>query len=240
MMSEMVRGMGGEDFDWAAELLERRRQEYVAYSPVFWRPAEDVVAAHARFLRATAEREGAVAVRSDHAFAISAGHDGRCVVDDFAVERADLWSTEGQDVLLAVWSAARSDAQRRLRVVTARRDAPKRQMLVGLGLHVAERWWVKDVATTAEETTWGPVALDGVDALIVPAPPVYDPGGPVCLLGDVESGHAEAAAVAAGRHGAVLAVVQRGSGSSAAPASDPVLEAAGFHNPSEFYEGVPS
>jgi hypothetical protein len=68
---------------------------------------------------------------------------------------------------------------------------------------------------------------------------VYDPGGPVCLLGDVESEHAEAAAVAAGHHGAVLAVVQRGSGASAAPAWDPVLEAAGFHNPSEFYEGEP-
>ena len=73
----------------------------------------------------------------------------------------------------------------------------------------------------------------------MPAPPVYDPGGPVCLLGDIESERAGNAAQAAAGHGAVLAIVQRERFTSAMPERDPTLEAAGFHNPSEFYEGDP-
>ncbi len=232
--------MGNADFDWAADLLDRRRQQYAAYSPVFWRPATNVAAAHADFLRATCVRPGAVALRTDGGFAMSTGNDGRCFVDDFAVEDPDLWATEGRELLLAVWAAARSDDQRTLRAVTARRDEPKRNLLVGLGLEVAARWWVKELDPTGDATTWGPVALGTATALIMPAPPVYDPGGPVCLLGDIPSEQAGAAADAAAPHGAVLAIVQREGAASATAASDPVLEAAGFHNPSEFYEGTPS
>ena len=235
----MARLMGGPDFDWAAELMDRRRRQYADYSPVFWRPANGIVSAHAGFLRAASARPGAVALRTDHGFALSSGTDGRCVVDDFAVETPDLWSTEGRELLLAVW-ANRPDEQRTLRVVTARKDDPKRNLLIELGLVVAARWWVKELAPTGEPDTWGPVTLDGNDALIMPAPPVYDPGGPVCLLGDIESEQAGSAALAAARHGAVLAIVQRERATSAVPGTDPVLDAAGFHNPSEFYEGVPS
>jgi hypothetical protein len=232
--------MADEDFDWAAELLDRRRREYEAYSPVFWRPAQGITAAHAAFLRTTAARPDAVALRTDGGFAVSIAHEGRCFVDDFAVEEPQLWATEGRDLLLATWAAARSDEQATLRVVTAHRDEPKRDLLLGLGLAVAARWWVKELAPTSTPSAWGPVTLEGVPGLVMPAPPVYDPGGPVCLLGDVASEQAGAVAEAAAALGAVLAIVQREAVTSSVPAEDPALEEAGFHNPSEFYEGEPN
>ncbi len=236
----MVRQMRDDDFDWAASLMERRRQEYVEYSPVFWRPAKGVASAHADHLRVAAARPGAVAVRTDRGFALSAPSGGRCFVDDLAVETPDLWSTDGRELVCSIWRAARSEEQRTVRVVTARRDEPKRQLLSDLGLVVAARWWVKELEPDGESATWGPVQLGGVEALVMPAPPVYDPGGPVCLLGDLASERAGAAATAAAGVGAVLAIVTRDGSPVVPPASDPELEGAGFHNASEFYEGIPS
>lgn len=235
----MIRRMDDDDFVWAAGLMERRRERYAELSPVFWRPAVGVTEAHAHVMRATAARAGAVALRTDGGFALSYPHEGRCFVDDFAVEADDLWRSDGRELLLAAWARARSTDQPTLRVVTARKDHPKRDMLAGLDLIVAERWWVKELPPGGDASAWGPVTLGDVEALIVPAPPVYDPGGPVCLLGDVEPARAIPAADAATRYGAVLAIVQRGQVTPEAPGSEPELEAAGFHNPSEFYEGTP-
>ncbi|MBI2703934.1 MAG: hypothetical protein HYX32_01390 [Actinobacteria bacterium] len=233
----MIRPMHADDFDWAATLMQQRRERYAEFSPVFWRPAANITAGHAQFMRSTAAREGAVAIRTDAGFALSYPHEGRCFVDDFAVDGDDRWAVDGRELLLAVWSAARSSQQQVLRVVTARRDEPKRSMMIALGLEVGARWWVKELSPAGDASTWGPVTVGDVDALIGPAPPVYDPGGPVCLLGDVDPSRAGQAADAAAELGAVLAVVQREFNPVE---SEPVLEAAGFHNPSEFYEGDPS
>jgi len=236
----MTRVMRAEDFAWAASLMEQRRARYARYSPVFWRPAEGAADAHGQFMEATAGRDGAVALRTEHGFVLSYPHEGRCFVDDFAVERDELWATEGRELLVAIWSAARSMDQSVLRAVTARRDTPKVAMLAGAGLMVTARWWVKELTPAGAVTTFGLVTMADVEALVMPAPPVYDPGGPVCLLGNVDASRAIEAAVAAAECGAVLAIVQRDGSSEKAPASEPELEAAGFHNPSEFYEGVPS
>jgi hypothetical protein len=231
-----MRPMCDDDFDWAAALMQRRRERYAELSPVFWRPATGVTASHAQFMRSIAGQEGAVALRTDHGFALSSPHGDRCLVDDFAVDDDSRWPTDGRELLLGVWRAARSPQQTMLRAVTARRDEPKRSMLKGLGLQVAARWWVKELSPSADPQTWGPVDVGPVRGLIGPAPPVYDPGGPVCLLGDADAEKAVRAADAAEGLGAVLAIVQR---ETAAPDAEPELEAAGFHNPSEFYEGDP-
>lgn len=228
--------MDPADFDWAATLMEHRRQRYAELSPVFWRPATGITSSHAQFMRSLAAREGAAALRSDRGFVLSYPHEGRCFVDDFAVTADDLWASEGRDLLLRLWSTVRSPEQPVLRVVSARRDEAKRGMLRSLGLEVAARWWVKELSPTNDPTTWGPVTLGDVDALIGPAPPVYDPGGPVCLLGDLDPSRAGAAAQAAADLGAVLAIVQR---ESDLRADVPGLDTAGFHNPSEFYQGDP-
>jgi hypothetical protein len=231
--------MDASDFSWAAVLMERRRERYSSFSPVFWRPATGVTGMHAQFMQTTAARDGAVALRTDHGFALSYPHEGRCFVDDFAVEDDAQWAAEGRSLLLAVWNEARSADQPILRVVTAREDEPKRAMLAEVGLEVSGRWWLKELTPTGEAATWGPVRVGELDALLMPAPPVYDPGGPVCVLGDVPAAEAITASEAAAELGAVLTIVQREGAPSDAPAWEPELERAGFHNPSEFYEGVP-
>lgn len=233
--------MTDDDFSWAARLMERRRELYAGYSPVFWRPARGIVDFHAQFLALCGQRAGAVALRTAHGFVISYPQQGCCFVDDFAVDEPARWATEGRALLLAAWQRARSSEQRSLRVVSACRDEPKRDMLIALGLHAATRWWVKELTPGAPAQPFGPLALGGVagDVQLVRAPPVYDPGGPVCLLGSLDSAHAAVAAERAAAAGAVLAIVQRESSGEPVPASDPVLEAAGYHNPAAFFQGQP-
>lgn len=228
------------DFDWAATLMERRRARYATFSPVFWRPAADVTDAHARFMEATASQPGSVALRTEHGFVIACPNEGRCFIDDFAVDEDGRWATEGRELLLDAWRSGESAEQPLVRVVTARADEPKRRMLAEAGLVVASRWWVKELSPTASASAWGPVSVAGVDAVVMPAPPVFDPGGPVCILGPVASATAVSALEAAAATGAVLAIVQRSGGPDDVPASDPVLGAAGFTNPSEFYDGQPA
>lgn len=79
--------MEDDDFAWAAALMQRRRERYAAYSPIFWRPAAGIVDAHTQFLRAAAAREGAVALRTDGAFAISYPYEGRCAARRSEIDR---------------------------------------------------------------------------------------------------------------------------------------------------------
>ncbi len=56
--------MTADDASWAAGLMERRRQVYAAYSPVFWRPRPGVTGLHARFLGRQIGAAGYVALRT--------------------------------------------------------------------------------------------------------------------------------------------------------------------------------
>jgi hypothetical protein len=159
------------------------------------------------------------------------------MVDDFAVEEDALWVTEGKTLLSTAWLRARSAALPTLRVVTARQDQPKRAMLISLGLTTNCRWWVKAMTPTRSAQAHGTFVVSGGTAVLLSAPPVYDPGGPVCLLGNLDGLHAAAAAEQAAAAGAVLAIIQRDGGDSPVPAAEPALEAAGYHNPAEFYQG---
>lgn len=237
-MSGTITEMGGADFEWVAQLMARRRERYAEYSPVFWRPARGATDNHARFLRFSATRPGTLALRSTHGFILGSPQEGRFLVDDFAVEQDAQWATEGRALLLAAWQRARTQTKV-LRVVTARRDAPKRLMLTQLGLTPHARWWVKALTPTGPTAPAGAITLGDVQARLVPAPPVYDPGGPVCLLGDLPAAQAASAAQRAAAAGAVLAVVQRDGGDSTVPEHEPLLEAAGYHNPAEFHQGSP-
>lgn len=230
--------MTDEDFEWAAALMERRREAYERFSPVFWKPAEGVRAQHAGFMRSQVHAGSAVAVRSDNGFLVAAIREDRYDVDDFAVVTEDQWATEGRLLLESVVAFGPAPRASGLRVVTARRDLPKRQMLQALGLTVVSRWWVKPLAPShSGEVGAGAVALTGVTAFFGPAPPVYAPGGPVCILGDIDSDIAVQAATEAAQKGAVLAVVTRNMSPDEPPENEPVLSAAGFDNASEFFEG---
>ncbi|HUF33952.1 MAG TPA: hypothetical protein VMN58_12170 [Acidimicrobiales bacterium] len=122
--------------------------------------------------------------------------------------------------------------------MTARQDTAKRQMLSDLGLTVVSRWWVCPLdPSQPAEVGFAEVELAGVTAMLVPAPPVYAPGGPVCILGNIDSEVAVRAVAEAEAAGAVLAVVTRDAAPDPAPQEERMLTAAGFDNVSEFFEG---
>lgn len=230
--------MGDDDFAWAAELMEARRAAYERFSPVFWRPAQGVRTMHADFMRAQVEAGSAVALRSEQGFLLAAIGDGRYDVDDCAVRSEEGWATEGRRLLESLSELGPLDRSARVRVVTARQDDAKRRALQELGLEVVARWWVRALhPVEPAEASFAPVDLGGVSAMLVPAPPVYAPGGPVCILGDVDAELAVRSVDAAEAAGAVLAVVTRDTAPHPTPPTDAVLEAAGFDNVSEFYEG---
>jgi hypothetical protein len=57
MTASGVAGMTGADCEWAAQLMQRRREVYATRSPAFWRPAKDAIAPHARFLQRQLARD---------------------------------------------------------------------------------------------------------------------------------------------------------------------------------------
>lgn len=96
-------------------------------------------------------------------------------------------------------------------VVVAQRDEPKRALLRSAGYTLAAAWWVRPLAPIAAPTdSSAPEAPEGIEAVVAPAPPVYNPGGPVALA--LSLGDAPAAQVArfdawAAASGAALAVI---------------------------------
>ncbi|MHB8295035.1 MAG: hypothetical protein ACYDH5_10520 [Acidimicrobiales bacterium] len=204
-----VRGLEADGAEWAAKLMEQRRQIYASYSPVFWRPAAGVTGLHAGFIRRLAAKPSNVCLRAEHGFVIGQLRGAECFVDDFALDEEGTWADDGAELLDELWARAASDTVTTMRVVTARADRDKVAMLTAAGLALAEQWWVKPLdPTAASETAAGRVAGPGFSGLLGPAPPVYDPGGPVLLVDrlehdcDLASVEDQAAAM-----GAVLAII---------------------------------
>jgi hypothetical protein len=255
-----VRELTAQDATWAAELMEQRRQLYASYSPVFWRPAEDATGLHARFLRRQIASPANVALRTDHGFIIGQRQAGEGFVDDFAVDADGSWETDGADLLDAMWQRLAGETGfEALRVVTAHADEDKSRMLSSLSLELASQWWVRELdpeAPPAPEPKPTPegqpadapagtprpatrVGGTGFSGTLGPAPPVYDPGGPVLLVGrlapeaDLAVIEVEAAAI-----GAVLLVVPV---VPVPPGSGPAgLDQPGWSVASDWYVGQPA
>lgn len=137
-------------------------------------------------------------------------------VDDFAVDRDGTWDDDGAALLLtASQRLAAAGALAQVRVVTAHADKPKASMLASLSLQVVERWWVREVKPAAQPGKPGRVNGTGFSGIFGPAPPVYDPGGPV-LLADRLADDADIAMVEheAAELGSVLAIVPAAPGSA--------------------------
>ena len=233
----VVREMSADDAAWAAGLMEQRRPVYARYSPVFWRPARDVAGVHARFLRRLIGSAGNVALRTDHGFVIGQRRPAEGFVDDFAVDATATWDADGAVLLLAVAERlAAADGADQLRVVTAHADVPKVSMLSRLSLRLAEQWWVREVRAAGPQAAAGRVERPGFSGILGPAPPVYDPGGPV-LLADRVAADADLAGIAgaAAAMGAVLAIVPAEPGSARSDG----LHRLGWSVASDWYLGWP-
>jgi ribosomal protein S18 acetylase RimI-like enzyme len=204
-----IRTFETDDARWAAEIMERRRQVYAGFSPVFWRPARGVVDLHARFIRRLVADGTNVCLRADHGFVIGQARPPECFVDDFAVDDAGTWEGTGRELLDELWRRMASDAITSVRVVTAKADHDKVAMLRAAGLTLAEQWWVRPLPARPAGTEAAPgwVRGPGFSGLLGPAPPVYDPGGPVLLVERLDGDDIEAIEEKATTMGAVLAIV---------------------------------
>ena len=104
-----------------------------------------------------------------------------------------------------------------MRVVTAHADEAKARLLARLSLSVTEQWWVRAVAPDGPPSAPGRVRGPGFSGLLTPAPPVYDPGGPVFYADRMTPGTLAAEVEqAAAAHGAVVAVVPAAPGTERA------------------------
>jgi hypothetical protein len=204
----------------AARLAAAKREEYERYSPVFWRVAEGALAIHEPFLASCIEdtatfasfacrvgdelRGIAIAARNVSPPPFRDDPEVSWLVDDFFVGSSDLWPTIGTALLRAVEDAARNGGGERVIVLSARRDEPKRSMIMAAGYERAASWWVRPV----EPQPGDKPELRGTEAITGPAPPVYDPGGATALALSVRD-PAEIPAFTrwAAASGAVLAIV---------------------------------
>jgi GNAT superfamily N-acetyltransferase len=203
-----VSALSPDDARWAAAVMEDRRQLYATYSPVFWHPASGVAGLHARFLRRQIASAANVGLRTGHGFIIGQLRGTEGFVDDFAVDADGTWHGDGAQLLLAAWEQLAAVGASAVRVVTAKADQAKVRMLRDLSLRLVGQWWVKPLRSAGPAASTGRVDGTGFSGLLGPAPPVYEPGGPV-LLADTLAGDADLAVLEreAAAMGAVLAVV---------------------------------
>jgi hypothetical protein len=229
--------MSADDAQWAAEMMERRRRDYVRYSPVFWRPAEGVVGPHAQFLRGRITAETTVALRTGCGFIICERRGSKGWVDDFAVEPPEAWDSDGAALLLAAAERlAAADGVATVVVVTAHADLAKSEMLASLSLALTEQWWVRELPPVGPAAAPGQFNGPGFAGTLGPAPAVYNPGGPV-FQNDRAGERTGVVAIerAAAAHGAVLAVLPAGPDAALAPE----LRQRGWHVASDWYQGTP-
>lgn len=236
MASSDLAEMVSSDCSWAAELMRRRREMYSSYSPVFWRPAKGATSLHAGFLQRQIARDEVVGLRTGHGFVIGEPRRDEGFVDDFAVDDADRWDDDGRRALRAAWERLAARGASSLRVVSAKRDLPKNALLESLGLRLVQEWWVKPLTPSGHAETAGPVDEEGFSGHLGPAPPVYDPGGPVLLVRRIEPETSlDAMEWEASSWGAVLAVVAE----SAAGRRAEDLAAHGYGVASQWFLGIP-
>jgi hypothetical protein len=229
----IVRELTEEDLDWVVERLAMRRAGLVPFAPVYWRPARDADEVHRRFLESVLGR-GGVGFRTADAVMIAApGRGGIWTVDDAAVG-GDQWAGSGQLLWDAVCAAIGGG---QVRFVCPTPEAERRRFADEQGLRLRTSWWHATVAPARRARGDGGPHVDGATATLVPAPPIYDPGGPILFLTDVRDASRALASAReeAARLGAPVVVVDQ-------PATDDALNAvlteAGFYCHCEFLTGT--
>lgn len=231
-----VRDIVDHDLPWLVGLARARRERLVRHAPRFWRPAADADERHRAFLAGLVADPAVAAVRTEHGFAIATDKGTRWLVDDMVVEPARHWLDEGFLMLLHLRAQAPG-----LRLVAPAFERERTSAARAAGLEPAEEWWLRDLAGPAGGSTPGAapeVTVPGAEGRLVPAPPVYDPGGPVLLVTRVDSAAAlRAVGVAAVRRGARVVVVSVAPGDRATGA---VVREAGLVLTTVFHESPPS
>ena len=143
------------DLEEILNLANAKRLEYETHQPVFWRVAPDAIARQREYIASQIADERVitlVANSGDELIGFVIGclvpsppvyNPGglTCSVDDFVVNRSDLWETVGADLLDQVREVALSKGAVQV-VVCGHLDDPKRQVLEKSSLTIASEWWV--------------------------------------------------------------------------------------------------
>lgn len=140
-----VRPLTVDDVPRVLELGERKRRQYEAYSPVFWRPSSLPRETFAPYIQAQIEKADTVALAHDRdgvvdGFVLA---NGVGYIDDFMVAVPALWPTVGADLLRAAGAAAHARDISSLLVVCGSGDRPLREMLTAAGLDHVRDWYVR-------------------------------------------------------------------------------------------------
>jgi hypothetical protein len=221
-----VRPLTLADLDWVVDLAARRAREREPFAPRFWRRAAGARATHAAFLGDLIQDPGTPSLRTDNGFAFGLPRPGGLLVDDIAVDDETRWPADGTRLIRSLAGPSP------VRLVCPVPDRERTAVAVALGLRVAESWWHRDLEVS--DGLAGPVDL--LDARLVTAPPVYDPGGPVLLVTEFRDAVAlQVLEKRAARAGARVAVVsQRPADVGCAD----LLVAAGYRRTCDFRAGT--
>ncbi|WP_341927140.1 hypothetical protein [Nocardioides psychrotolerans] len=205
MSASDVRPLTQADLDWAVDLTRTRRERLEGHAPRFWRAAADATERHRAFLSHLIDDAATLSVRSEHGFLIGMNPGPYLLVDDMAVEPAEHWASEGVALL------RHASALGPIRFVVPGFESERLDAALDLGLEPDDIWWHRDLEpftglnVVSEDKS---VSVEGAEGRLVPAPPVYDPGGPVLLVTSVVSPEAlRRVEQSAARRGARVSVV---------------------------------
>ena len=179
-----ARAMTVADLPWVVEVTRQRRESLVPQAPRFWHPAEDATERHREFLASLIEDAGVLSVRTEHGYLIAVDRGPVWLVDDAVVTSDGDWAVEGVRLL----QHAREHCGP-LRVVVPVAETARLSAVSAVGLAPVEHWWHRDLdpaPRSPDGTDHGTsITVGGTQGRLVPAPPVYDPGGPILLVTDV-------------------------------------------------------
>lgn len=205
MSAPDVRPLTQADLDWAVDLTRTRRERLEGHAPRFWRAAADATERHRAFLSHLIDDAATLSVRSEHGFLIAMNPGPYLLVDDMTVEPAEHWASEGVALL------RHASALGPIRFVVPGFESERLDAALDLGLEPDDIWWHRDLEpftglnVVSEDKS---VSVEGAEGQLVPAPPVYDPGGPVLLVTSVASPEAlSRVEQSAARRGARVSVV---------------------------------
>jgi hypothetical protein len=228
----VARRVTSHDVEWVVERLADRRRSLATFAPTYWRPAPDARRWHRGFLRYLLGEGGAVGFRTDDSVMIAQPKGHGWLMDDAAVAEA-RWESEGADL----WDALRGQLSGSLRWVCPVPERNHRSFVGSCGFELVESWWHRDIGNEVSSVDGaGDVVVVGAAARLVPAPPVYEPGGPVLFLTDVQEPDAalEDAVRKASVLGSAVVVVSQPSRDTSLATN---LEAQGFKRHCDFLDG---
>lgn len=226
------------EIDSAVEVLEHRRGQLVEWAPVFWCPAADASTRHRAFIEYLLTEAGAHGFRTNAAVLVAAPRGEGWLVDDMHVPSPDWGDADGR----ALWNALDGVAHGSLvRFVCPVYEKNRADFAKTAGLTVAESWWLVELPDGPGGGESGvEVNLAGTKAVTVAAPPVYDPGGPVLYipqLDDAATGLAALAAAISSAPGLGCRAIVVNQTAGDAPLAQ-VLTDAGFRKHCDYYTGT--